>query len=357
MKLIPILLIAIAAASSGWYFANRSTSEKQVPLSVVQEYNKWRTQYKKLYGSPAEMQFRLRVFGDRLKMVQDANAEYEEQVRLNGDAPLSGPMYSLKRFSDLTEEEFKKKYAGSDRTKSNNPSFVEVTEFDDSLLSKSAESAQKSLGQARGFQIKVRDQGDCGSCWAFSAVATAEKKYFDQSSQQIDLSQQELVDCSKTDAGCDGGWSYDTYTYIKKNGISAAKDYPYAEYQSYCRNTKVPRIKFDASFIPMEHVFSVETAKKVMSLGIVAGTNVYSSGKFSHISATPDIYDANYGKECSKQVDHAINIVAAGEGYVTVLNSWGLDWGNKGMKKIKPCPQKGSLLGTESTISHVNGKI
>ncbi len=356
MKILPIVLIALLAATSGWYFCSKVEQKKAIPLSTIQMYAKWRAQYGKLYASPAESEYRLSVFAEKLKMVEQANAEYEEQVRLNGDKPLTSPMFSLQPFSDLTTEEFKKKFTGLRLDKAIGTEVEELDQPKEVPVLTSAPENGHSLGQT-AYQIRVRNQGECGSCWAFSTVATAEKKYFDQTKIQLDLSQQELVDCSEEDSGCDGGWPYTTYSYVKRYGISTSSSYPYYGNYGYCERDYAKRVTFDATMAPRQHPFTVATAKKVTDFGIVAGICVYSSGKFSHVSTTDDIYNANYGKECAQTVDHAINLTAAGLDYVVVMNSWGTGWGNKGFKKIKPCDASKSLLGTPSLVSHISANF
>lgn len=354
MKVLPVLLIALAAVASSWYFSSKIDQKRPVPLSTVQLYAKWRAQHGKLYASPAESDFRLSVFAERLQMLELANAEYEEQVRQNGDAPLSGPMFALQSFSDLTPEEFKSKFTG---LKLDQALGTEAEELDLSTEPTAlAASPDSSLGQT-AFKIKVRDQGACGSCWAFSTVATAEKKYFDQAKTQLDLSQQELVDCSTQDDGCDGGWPYTTYSYLKKYGIATAAGYPYNGNTNRCRRSNVNRVAFDATMAPRQHPFTVATAKRVTDSGIIAGICVYSMGKFSHVSSTDDVYNANYGKECGQSVDHAINLTGAGADYVVLLNSWGPGWGNRGFKKVKPCDANANLLGKPSLVSHISANF
>ena len=350
MKLIPILLISILAIGSGLYFSHTTQMVKPMHISIVEKYNKWRSQYRKLYASPSEMNFRMTIFAEKLKMVEDANAHYEEQVRLNNDTPLTGPMFSLKSFSDLTTVEFKKKFTGIDLSKAKN------THIDEVDLSKPAKplgaSESSGLGQT-AFKIRVRNQGECGSCWAFSTVATIERKYFDQTKTQLDLSQQELVDCSTEDSGCDGGWPFNTYSYVKNYGISTGTAYPYYGNQGYCEREGIKRVTFDQSFGPKQHDFALPILSRVINAGIIPGICVYSSGQFSHISSSDDVYNARYGNECSQTVDHAVNLSGAGADFAVVLNSWGTDWGNQGLKKIRPCTAS-NLLGTPSLISHTS---
>ncbi len=339
------------AVTSGLFAFQCFRQPSGVPQTVVEKYQRWRAQHRKLYGSPAELAFRLRVFQEKLAMVEQGNRDYEAELSRLQLPPLTAPMFSLKSFSDLTTEEFKKKFTGLDLSKAvDSP----VEDLDDALPAGPLASSP-GLGQTP-FEVRVRNQGECGSCWAFSTVATAERKYYEQTKQQLDLSHQELVDCSEEDNGCDGGWPYTTYSYVKKYGLSLESQYPYQGNQNYCERDYVKRVTFDSTFAPRQITFSVAAAQRVTNAGIIGGICVYSSGKFSHVSNSDDIYDASLVNECSNTVDHAVNVAGAGSNYAVILNSWGKDWGNNGLKKVKPCSTN-NLIGTPSLISHVSANF
>lgn len=341
MKVLVIALISFLAISSGFMLFNNLKKTRKVPVRIVQKYNQWKLKFGKLYATPSESDFRLRVFEERSNWLDQSNTEYNEYVALNNLPPLSGPMFAFQSHSDLTTEEFKKS-----RTGLKLPAQIEVQ---DSVDLSSVQVPAKTLGQA-AYQIRVRDQGECGSCYAFSAIATLEKHYYDLNKAQLDLSTQEIVDCSKEDNGCDGGWPAVTFNYIKSSGISSASQYPYTASDNQCRSSSTKRIYFGSSIASKSVTFNMANAQKYCNLGIISGITVYSSGKFSHLSSTDDIYDASASGECNQSVDHAVSMTAAGSNYVVIMNSWNTSWGVGGFKKVKPCSN--NLWGTSNVIMH-----
>jgi hypothetical protein len=353
MKALLLSAVALLAAISGIMVFSGVRRPSKFTLGEVERYHQWRARFSKLYSTPSEVDFRMDLVIKKLKAVDRWNAEYEQYLQDNNLPPVTQPMFESMAWDDLTEAEFKKMKTGLKVDLKETEALTEGLGYE--LPIESASVRADSLGQA-SYVHKIRNQGECGSCWAFSTIATLERHYFARKKVQIDLSQQELVDCSDQDHGCDGGWPTTTYLYIKQYGIQSAATYPYEGSQYYCERDETRRIWFDRTYAVKEVMFSTSAALNAATKGIVGGTALYSGGKFNNLGTSPDIYNAAASGECFKEIDHAVNIQssakdAAGKVYVVIQNSWGTGWGTKGVKKIYPCGTS-SLWGKYSIISY-----
>jgi C1A family cysteine protease len=186
----------------------------------------------------------------------------------------------------------------------------------------------------------VKDQGMCGSCYAFAVLEEIESQIMIKTNKSYELSRQELMDCAKNgfgSLGCGGGLLYGVHYYIKaREGISEAKDYPYEANESECRREKVAKVTIKLKDIRWFETNDEDILKQALyTFGPVAAIidNLHDSFfRYSH-----GIY---YEPECeeSELYSHAIVIVGfgsdSGEDYWTIKNSYGERWGEKGYMRI-----------------------
>lgn len=339
----PYLLLGITLlASLAAYATFRGIQSTPTPsMALIEKYNAWRAKFGKLYASPAEHNFRLQVFGGNLAIVEDSNTEYNQYLAANDLPPVTKPMFDVNKFSDQTVQEFKKRFTGLNsalRKPSKQPAQANL----DHLLPK-----PQSMLQQVVYKNRVRDQSSCGSCWAFSSVATTEKFHFHATGQQVDLSQQDLVDCSEENNACDGGHQLTAYDHMAEYGVSLASAYPYKNKKTTCKQN-VSRITFE-NYAQREVQFNIANTKKLCNeQGVVAGIDIAAgSPKFMQLSDSRDVYDARAFKaDCKLALDHAVVLVSAQDNYVVMQNSWGTGWGEDGFKRIIPC-QADTLVGKD----------
>jgi len=181
--------------------------------------------------------------------------------------------------------------------------------------------------RAKGAVTPVKNQGQCGSCWSFSATGTLEGFHKIKSGNLENLSEQQFVDCSTTSYGCNGGFMVYALQYAQQNPIQKESDYPYTAQNQKCKYQKgkgVVQAK-QVFQVPANNNAQLKAAvnKGPVSVAIEADQTVFQSYNGGIIS-----------KGCGTQTDHGVLVVGYGEGYWIVKNSWGPSWGEKGFVRI-----------------------
>jgi cathepsin L len=190
--------------------------------------------------------------------------------------------------------------------------------------------------RTKGIVNAIKDQGQCGSCWAFSVVQAMESQYALKKSTLPSLSEQNLVDCVTTCYGCDGGDEYLAYDYVlsKQGGKwETEKDYPYTAKTQTCKfDSSKAGYQFSSYFRPTSTSTRSESelASGCATYGVVSIAIDASNWSFQLYSG--GIYDES---SCSStDLDHAVGLVGYGtessKDYWIVRNSWGTDWGESG---------------------------
>jgi len=281
-------------------------------------FNEFAKTFNKTYRSVEQRAARLAVFAENLLHI--------EHLKLAEEGSAS---YSyLTPFADLSPTEFSKRlgFRASDWT----PSTTTPT-LNAAALPASFDWREK------GAVNEVKNQEQCGSCWAFATVANIEGAAFIATNKLVSLSEQELVDCDKAtgDQGCSGGLPSNAFKDMIQNkiGLESESAYPYHAQDGQCKAASSSEVAFiggwQAISTDEDQIAAALMQYGPLAIGINAGPMQFYRGGISKpwkILCNP------------KSLDHGVAIVGFGEEsgtkYWTIRNSWGPSWGEKGYYRI-----------------------
>jgi len=265
----------------------------------------------KKHYSQAEFNVKFTVFKSNMDFVDHWNTLGFHTVAIN-------------QFADLTAAEFSAIYNGMN---------VQVNES--SINYEPSATATTVDWRTQGAVTPIKDQGQCGSCWAFSAVGSTEGAHFLAQKALVSLSEQNLVDCSgaQGNQGCNGGLMTQAFDYIETNkGIDTEVSYPYKAVDGTCHFSAA---NIGSTLTSYTNVNSGSESDLVTK--ITAGpTSVAIDASHSSFQLySKGIY---YEPQCSPSaLDHGVLAVGFDQTtatkdnlYYIVKNSWGTSWGQAG---------------------------
>ena len=310
-KFLVVLVLALVAC------------ETDLDALIFQQFQKFIKKYQKKYQSINEFLARYEVFRRNvMETFKEENSLYQTGIT---------------KFSDLTKQEFKKTYLNL------NYDAMAMANFEPTYV-KVLNAAPDALDwRDSGIVSDVKDQGSCGSCWAFSTVGNLEGLYAKKKGVVKTFSEQLLVDCDTSDSGCNGGLMEYAFNWLKKNGgIMYDSDYAYTGKKSNCKSVpskyadfKVTGYKkLGSSYSTWSAVDEDEVKEFLYETGPLAialnadPLQTYVSGILDKTST-----------QCPQSgINHAVTLVGYGTDsldYWIVKNSWGKSWGESGYFRIR----------------------
>lgn len=316
------------------------------------------------YSSTDEESTKFSNFKSFLETVDERN-EAEEEA--GGSAT-----HGVTRFADMTTAEFKANFLGFDLGGKDLSEVVSTAKDGDFyyLMGSSSRGSSEDAETATAvdwtgtYAGSIKDQGYCGSCWAFSAASQIESDAIRASQITVldTLSQQQIISCDTIDSGCYGGVPIYAYYYVyKTGGLSLNETYPYTSYYmqpSKCLDStvefKVRLFLFVDNWLGshrVDVVFDYYVRSVLCCVVQVTVTDYYllssEEAMEKHVLTTGPLsacvdastwtsYTSGVMSVCGHNVDHCVQIVGVDtdEGYWLIRNSWGTSWGINGYIKL-----------------------
>ncbi|XP_026012981.1 uncharacterized protein LOC113015246 [Astatotilapia calliptera] len=303
--------------------------------AVNKLWEEWKTKHGKVYDNQTEIDFRRAVWEKNVHLVLRHNQE--------ASAGKHSFTLGLNHLADMTAEEINENLNGlklEETVNFTNGTFKDVS---DSPLPANVDWRKE------GLVGPVRNQGLCGSCWAFSSLGALEGQLKKRTGTLVSLSPQNLVDCSTQDGnlGCRGGYITKAYSYVIRNGgVDSESFYPYEHKNGKCRYSVQGRAGYCSKFSVLPEGDEKMLQKVLASVGPISvavnamleSFHMYSGGLYNVPSCNP------------KLINHAVLLVGygtdGGQDYWLVKNSWGTAWGEGGY--IRLARNKNNLCGIAS---------
>jgi len=307
-------------------------------------WNKFKKAHTKQFESIELENYRYGIFKANLDLIEKHNA----------DAALGIHTYRLgvNKYADMTPEEFRETYLGYNHTLAR---FKGASSSTFQKLIGGFKAPEKVDWREEGAVTPVKDQGQCGSCWAFSTTGSLEGAHFRALGKLVSLSEQQLVDCSKKygNNGCNGGLMDNAFQYVKENGgLDTEDSYPYHMKQEKCHFNKAAVGSLCSGFVDVpqgdeQALMEALAVNGPVSVAIDVTENnfmLYKEGVFTDTSC----------KNTADDLNHGVLVVGygtdEGQDFWIVKNSWSSKWGESGY--IRMARNKNNMCGIATVASY-----
>mmetsp|Transcript_18498 Transcript_18498/g.16097 ORF Transcript_18498/g.16097 Transcript_18498/m.16097 type:complete len:341 (+) Transcript_18498:43-1065(+) len=317
MKAILVSSVLLLVAGTMLY---HHLSTQQPTYDMDELWSSWKLQYGKGYASSAEDSMRKEVFKANVEKINYHNMYLQEEL---------GFEMGINQFADLSEQEFKESMTCL-RSDSKNPkgSDPDCPGFESCpTLDKTSETSWD--WSTKGAVTPIKNQGACGSCWAFGAIGSLEGRYFLDNNKLLSFSEQYIVDCDHDGVhGCEGGYAQLAMNWTIANEAYTETDYPYKGMDEACNPpTSASKIKINSAV----NCVTPKDAEQMKAAVVLQPTAIGVD------ATTWQFYVKGIIKRfCGKGQDHNVLLVGfdTSEGYWKIKNSWGPNWGEKGYVRV-----------------------
>jgi len=289
---------------------------------VAEKFEEFKKKFKKTYKNADEELARFKIFVRNVEAASNM-ASMDSGAKYGHMSPLA----------DLSEEEFAKL--------NNMPVTPEVLRLHEAAAEKHKNQYVVSEPRLpsgydwreKGAVVDVKNQAQCGSCWAFATAANIEGQNFIVNGKLQSLSEQELVDCDGNDNGCNGGLPSNAYKDLiaEKMGLELESDYEYVAQEGACKAKASLEKVFLKGWLPISSI-ETEMAAALMKYGPLA-IGINAGPMQLYMGGIADPFFCN-----PIALDHGVVLVAFGTEYGkefwTIRNSWGPEWGESGYYRI-----------------------
>jgi len=275
---------------------------------AFEEYNKF---WNKTHATTAEKNARFLNFQENAKLIAESNKNSRSAT------------FGFTQFSDMSAREFKTKMTGFKPKKPILPPHLRPSLVEEKK--RGIEQPGTAIDWvAAGKTTAIKNQAQCGSCWAFSATETIESAILIAGSTVEPGAPQQIVDCDTNDQGCNGGDPAEAMQWvISQGGQDTESCYPYTGTDGTCQTTCTPTNKISGTQSVSQSESAVYTALQGMPPSICCDASAWQNYNGGVLD----------GSQCGDSVDHAIQLTGYNPGqggYWIVRNSWGASWGEQG---------------------------
>jgi len=305
-------------------------------------FQKFMQTYNRVYATQSETQGRFLIFKDNLRLIEERNNDGGMDV------------HGINHFTDIHPAEFRAKYLGTHiNVDANKEKYLKT--FNETELV----TAPTAIDwRTKGAITPVKNQGQCGSCWAFSTTEQVESDTFLATGKLNVLSPQQIVSCDTVDGGCNGGNPINGYAYVNgAKGLESNANYPYTSGTTQTDGT----CSFDAADVVKN---TSPTSYSLISSKASQEQNMYTQILSSPMSVCVDAtiwqtYQSGIitaADNCGTSIDHAVQAVGIQGGSTPawiVRNSWTDSWGLEGYILVATGANNCGITA-EATITNPN---